>query len=44
MKENPIIIGFDDAQFSLKSKSIRTTELIGVVCQGIRMVNTVRKQ
>lgn len=43
MKENPITIGFDDATFSLKSKSIKTTELIGVVCQGVRMVNVVRK-
>ena len=42
MKDNPITIGFDDATFSLKSKS-KKTELIGVICQGIRMVNTVRK-
>jgi len=43
MKENPITIGFDDATFSLKSNSKKTTELIGVVCQGVRMVNAVRK-
>jgi len=43
MKENPITIGFDDAAFSFKSKSNKTTELIGVVCQGVRMVNVVRK-
>ncbi|UCD00905.1 MAG: DUF99 family protein [Promethearchaeota archaeon] len=40
MKENPIIIGFDDATFNLKAKS-KTTQLIGVICQGIRMVNVV---
>lgn len=43
MKENPITIGFDDATFSLKSKAKKTTELIGVVCQGTRMVSTARK-
>ncbi len=41
MKENPIVIGFDDASFSLKSGS-KTTRLIGVVCQGIRVVNIVK--
>lgn len=40
MKENPIVIGFDDAAFSLKSES-ETTRLIGVTCQGVRMVNVV---
>lgn len=40
MKDNPITIGFDDATFKLKTKS-KTTQLIGVVCQGIRMVNVV---
>ncbi len=40
MKENPIVIGFDDASFNLKSGS-ETTRLIGVVCQGIRIVNVV---
>ena len=43
MKENPITIGFDDASFSLKSKSIKTTELIGVICQGTRMMKTIKK-
>ncbi|MFX0105393.1 MAG: DUF99 family protein [Candidatus Hodarchaeota archaeon] len=43
MKDNPIIIGFDDATFSLKAKSKRT-QLIGVICQGIRMVNVVRTE
>ncbi|UCC20813.1 MAG: DUF99 family protein [Promethearchaeota archaeon] len=38
MKDNPIIIGIDDAAFELKSSS-KKTQLIGVVCQGIRMVN-----
>ncbi|MFX1310047.1 MAG: DUF99 family protein [Promethearchaeota archaeon] len=38
MKDNPIIIGFDDATFELKT-NVKTTQLIGVVCQGIRMVN-----
>ncbi|HEC39049.1 hypothetical protein LCGC14_0773830 [marine sediment metagenome] len=41
MKEHPITIGFDDAAFNLKSKA-KNTHLIGVVCQGIRMVNIVR--
>jgi len=41
MKENPIVIGFDDATFHLKSGS-ETTKLIGVVCQGIRIVNVVK--
>ncbi|MFX1456700.1 MAG: DUF99 family protein [Promethearchaeota archaeon] len=41
MKENPIVIGFDDAPFNLKS-SAKTTKLIGVVCQGIRIVNLVK--
>ncbi|MFX1338062.1 MAG: DUF99 family protein [Promethearchaeota archaeon] len=42
MKEYPITIGFDDATFSLNLKSKKTTELIGVVCQGVRIVNVVR--
>jgi len=41
MKNNPIIIGIDDATFELKSNSKRT-QLIGVICQGIRMVNVSR--
>ena len=41
MKDNPITIGFDDATFKLKT-SVKTTQLIGVVCQGTRMVRVVR--
>ena len=43
MKNNPITVGFDDATFELKH-NIKTTQLIGVVCQGIRMVNVVRSE
>jgi endonuclease V-like protein UPF0215 family len=43
MKDNPITIGFDDASFNLGSKSKGTTELIGVICQGIRMVGSTRR-
>ena len=43
MKKNPIIIGFDDASFELKG-SVKKTQLIGVVCQGIRMVDVVRSE
>ena len=43
MKENPIVIGFDDATFNLKSDS-ETTELIGVVCQGTRTVNLIKTE
>ena len=43
MKEHPIIIGFDDSAFNLKSK-VRNTHLIGVVCQGVRMVNVIRTE
>ena len=43
MKESPIVIGFDDATFNLKSGS-KTTELIGVVCQGIRIVNLIKTE
>lgn len=43
MKDNPISIGFDDATFKLKSGS-KTTQLIGVVCQGTRMVKVVKKE
>jgi len=42
MKESPINIGFDDAQFTLKSKS-DSTFLIGVICQGTRMVSVSKK-
>ena len=44
MKENPITIGFDDASFKLKSTERKTTQLIGVVCQGTRMVSVVRRE
>lgn len=43
MKDNPITIGFDDAKFDLKS-GYKKTQLIGVVCQGTRMVNAVKKE
>jgi len=43
MKDNPITIGFDDARFELKSHK-KKTQLIGVVCQGTRMVNVVKKE
>lgn len=42
MKENPITIGIDDAPFGFKSL-IKKTSLIGVVCQGTRVVNVVKK-
>jgi len=41
MKENPISIGFDDATFELHSE-ITYTQLIGVICQGTRMVGVIR--
>jgi len=43
MKDNPIILGIDDATFELKT-SVKTTQLIGVVCQGIRLVNVMRTE
>ena len=43
MKENPITIGFDDAKFKFRSQS-KTTQLIGVVCQGVRMVKVGKKE
>ena len=43
MKDFPITIGFDDARFNLKSHS-KTTDLIGIVCQGVRMVNMLKKK
>ncbi len=42
MKDFPITIGFDDARFELKSK-VKTTQLIGAVCQGTRLVGVVKK-
>jgi endonuclease V-like protein UPF0215 family len=41
MKDNPFTIGIDDSTFKLKSGN-KTTQLIGVVCQGVRMVNVVK--
>jgi len=40
MKNSPITIGFDDSKFQLKS-IIQKTQLIGIVCQGTRLVNVV---
>ena len=40
MKDNPIVMGFDDAMYQGFEAS--KTQLIGVVCQGVRMVDTVR--
>ena len=41
MKDNPITIGFDDATFKLHSEK-KYTQLIGVICQGTRMVSVIR--
>ena len=43
MKENPIVIGIDDATFELKT-SVKTTQLIGVICQGVRPVSIFRTE
>ena len=43
MKDNPITIGIDDSTFDLKS-GLKTTQLIGVVCQGTRLVNVIRTE
>ena len=43
MKENPITIGFDDATFDLYS-DVKTTHLIGVTCQGTRIVHVGRRR
>ncbi|MFW9940041.1 MAG: DUF99 family protein [Candidatus Thorarchaeota archaeon] len=43
MKDNPITIGIDDSTFDLKS-GFKTAQLIGVICQGIRMVNVTRTE
>jgi endonuclease V-like protein UPF0215 family len=43
MKDSPITIGFDDSKFQLKSKT-KITQLIGIICQGTRLVNVVRDQ
>jgi len=42
MKENPITIGIDDAKFKFNSE-YKTTLLIGVICQGIRMVGISKR-
>ena len=43
MKDFPIVIGFDDAKFDFNSNT-KTTDLIGVICQGTRMVGMVKKE
>jgi endonuclease V-like protein UPF0215 family len=43
MKDSPISIGFDDSKFQLKTKS-KKTQLIGIICQGTRLVNVVRNE
>ncbi|MFX0028958.1 MAG: DUF99 family protein [Candidatus Hermodarchaeota archaeon] len=43
MKDNPITFGIDDSAFNIKS-GFKTTQLIGVVCQGIRMVNVLKTE
>jgi len=40
MKDNPITIGFDDATFELHSNK-KYTQLIGVICQGTRMISVI---
>ena len=41
MKDNPITIGFDDATFELHSEK-KYTQLIGVICQGTRMIRVTK--
>ena len=43
MKDFPITIGIDDANFKFTSESNKT-DLIGIVCQGTRMVSMVKKE
>lgn len=43
MKDNPISIGLDDASFELHSDS-KYTQLIGVICQGTRMVSVYKDE
>ncbi|MGV9200420.1 MAG: DUF99 family protein [Promethearchaeia archaeon] len=43
MKEFPITIGFDDATFELKTEATRT-QLIGVICQGVRIVSVLGEE
>ncbi len=43
MKEFPIVFGFDDATFRSKS-NINKTYLIGVICQGVRIVKVEKEK
>jgi len=43
MKDFPITIGFDDAKFTFNS-NLKTTDLIGIICQGTRIVGMVKKE
>jgi len=43
MKDHPITIGIDDATFDLKSSS-KKTQLIGVICQGVRVVSVKKTE
>ncbi|MFX1390559.1 MAG: DUF99 family protein [Promethearchaeota archaeon] len=43
MKDFPISIGFDDAAFELHSET-KYTFLIGVICQGTRMVGVLKER
>ncbi|MFW9826743.1 MAG: DUF99 family protein [Candidatus Thorarchaeota archaeon] len=43
MKDSPISIGIDDASFELQSDS-KYTQLIGVTCQGTRMVSVYKEK
>ena len=43
MKDFPITIGFDDAKFTFNSE-IKNTDLIGIICQGTRIVGMVKKE
>jgi endonuclease V-like protein UPF0215 family len=43
MKDFPITIGYDDAKFNFNS-IYKTTDLIGIICQGTRMVGMVKKE
>ena len=43
MKDFPITIGFDDAKFTFNSE-LKNTDLIGIICQGTRIVGMVKKE
>ena len=43
MKDNPIVLGIDDATFRLK-KGKAYTFLIGVICQGTRLVKVEKRK